>query len=104
MNTGLADFSKIFARLSAAQQGEEALTVGGVNIRMVRVTGGGAGRWDSHPLTAETVIVWSGDFTVEFHDHALTLSIGQCCVVPRGIEHRGTSRDGAEVVLFQQAT
>lgn len=102
-NTDLADFSRIFARLSKAQQDEETRAVGGVNIRMVRVTGGGAGRWDTHPLTAETVIVWSGDFTVEFRDHVPTLSAGQCCVVPRGVEHRGTSRQGAEVVLFQQA-
>jgi mannose-6-phosphate isomerase-like protein (cupin superfamily) len=103
VNTDLADFNRIFARLSAAQQGEETLAAGGVNIRMVRIAGGGAGRWDSHPLTAETVIVWSGDFTVEFRDHVLTLSAGQCCVVPQGAEHRGTSRHGAEVVLFQQA-
>ena len=70
---------------------------------MVRVAGGGEGRWDSHSHSAETVVVWSGDFTVEFRDHALTLSAGQCCVVPAGAEHRGTSRNGAEVVLFQQA-
>lgn len=48
-------------------------------------------------------MVWSGDFTVEFRDHTLTLSPGQCCVVPVGVEHRGRSREGAEMVLFTQA-
>lgn len=103
MTSSLADFGTVFARLAAAGQTEEAVAMGGVALRMVRVAGGGEGRWDSHPLTAETVIVWSGDFTVDFRDHALILSAGQCCVVPAGVEHRGTSRGGAEVVLFQQA-
>ena len=103
MDTGPTSFADVFARLAAAQQREETVALGGVSVRMVRVAGGGPGRWDSHAHTAETVVVWSGDFTVEFRDHTLTLSAGQCCVVPVGAEHRGTSRDGAEVVLFQQA-
>lgn len=64
---------------------EETATLGGIAVRMVQVAGG-------------------GDFTVEFRDHTLTLSAGQCCVVPVGTKHRGTSREGAEVVLLQQAT
>lgn len=103
MNTGPADFTEVFARLAASQAREETMTLGGVNVRTVRVPGGGEGRWDSHGHTAETVVVWSGDFTVEFRDHTLRLSPGQCCVVPVGAEHRGTSRNGAEVVLFTQS-
>ena len=103
MNTGPTDFSEVFARLAATQGREETVPLGGVNVRMVRVAGGGEGRWDSHSQTTETVVVWSGDFTVEFRDHTLRLSAGQCCVVPVGAEHRGTSVTGAEVVLFQQA-
>lgn len=103
MNTGPTDFAEVFARLAAACQTEETASLGGVNVRMVRVAGGGEGRWDSHAHTAETVVVWSGGFTVEFRDHVLTLSAGQCCVVPAGAEHRGTSRNGAEVVLFTRA-
>lgn len=101
---GLTDFGAVFGRLASGQQREEVVELGGVNIRMVRVAGGGEGRWDHHALSAETVVVWSGDFTVEFRDRALTLTAGQCCVVPAGAEHRGTSRDGAEVILFQQAS
>ena len=35
-----------------------------------------------------------------FHDDVLTLAAGQGCVVPAGVDHRGTSTDGAEVILF----
>ena len=96
-------FDQVFARLSAGGEDETTISLAGVNVRMVRVTGGGVGRWDRHATTAETVIVWSGDFSVEFRDQTLTLAAGQCCVVPVGAEHRGTSRDGADVILFQQA-
>jgi mannose-6-phosphate isomerase-like protein (cupin superfamily) len=93
----------VFGRLASGHQREEAVELGGVNIRMVRVAGGGEGRWNHHAHSAETV-VWGGDFTVEFRDRALTLAGGQCCVVPVGAEHRGTSRDSAEVILIQQAS
>ena len=98
------DFAEAFARLAQEGQAEETTNLGGVNVRLVRVPGGGPGSWGGHDATTETVIVWSGDFTVDFRDHSLVLAPGQCCVVPVGVEHRGTSKGGAEVVLFQQAS
>jgi mannose-6-phosphate isomerase-like protein (cupin superfamily) len=97
------DIAAVFSRLSSEGRSEETSHLGGVNIRLVHVTGGGEGRWDHHDHTTETVVVWSGEFTVEFRDRTLHLSAGQCCVVPVGAEHRGTSKAGAEVILFQQA-
>ncbi len=94
------DFGVVFARLAQHGQPEETVTLGGVNIRMVRVIGGGEGRWDRHDHTTETVIVWTGDFKVEFQDHTQHLAAGQCCVVPTGAQHRGTSLSGAEIILF----
>lgn len=99
----MADFVDIFGRLARDERNEETTQLGGVNVRLVRIKGGGEGKWDHHDHTTETVVVWSGDFAVEFRDHTLHLSRGQCCVVPVGAEHRGTSQTGAEVVLFQQA-
>lgn len=100
--TDVIKFSEVFARLAATEVAGETITVGGVNVRMVRVAGGGNGRWDRHNNTAETAVVWSGDFQVEFRDRTIMLSIGQCCVIPSNTEHRGTSARGAEVVLFTQ--
>lgn len=99
----VADFGVVFARLATEGKREETFPMGGVNVRLVRVAGGGEGRWDSHAATTETVVVWSGDFQVRFRDGTLDLTAGQCCVVSVGAEHQGTSRGGAEVVLFQQA-
>lgn len=103
MNDGGLDFAAVFDRLSRDGLRESTTRLGGVAVRLVRVSGGGEGRWDRHDGTAETVIVWSGDFTVEFRDRTLRLGPGQCCVVPVGADHRGTSKDGAEVILFTAA-
>ena len=97
------DFAEAFARLARDGRSEETAQLGGINVRMVRVKGGGEGQWGHHDDTAETVIVWSGSFTVDFRGQTMHLSSGQCCVVPVGAEHRGTSQAGAEVILFQQA-
>ncbi|TNC14842.1 cupin domain-containing protein [Methylobacterium terricola] len=97
------DFGQEFRRLADQGERESTTVLGGVAVRLVRVAGGGEGRWDRHDRTTETVIVWSGDFSVEFRDHTLHLGPGQCCVVPVGAEHRGRSREGAEVILFTAA-
>lgn len=104
MNPGPVSFDQVFARLAAAGERDETVWLGGINVRMVRVVGGGEGHWNSHATTAETVIVRSGDFTVEFRDCALTLVAGDCCVIPAGAEHRGLSCEGAEIVLLQQTS
>ncbi len=101
MMTEPIDFAAVFTGLAADGLSETTTPVGGVNVRMVRVAGGGAGTWDHHDQTPETVVVWSGDFSVAFRDRTLHLGAGQCCVVPAGAEHSGTSRGGAEVILFQ---
>ena len=97
----MVDFGAVFGRLAREGLGEETVHAGGMSVRMVRVAGGGEGRWDRHEGSAETVVVWRGDFCVAFRDGDVVLGAGQCCVVPAGVEHRGTSGDGAEVVLFQ---
>lgn len=97
----LVDFAATFARLKAEGRAERTTQCDGVAVRLVQVAGGGAGQWGSHSNTTETVVVWSGDFTVEFSDSVVHLGPGQCCVVPVNAEHRGTSKAGAEVVLFQ---
>ena len=97
----MVDFTATFARLEADGRIEETTQCGGVAVRLVRVACGGTGQWGSHSNTTETVVVWSGDFTVEFSDSTVHLGPGQCCVVPVNAEHRGTSKAGAEVILFQ---
>ena len=99
----VVDFGALFRRLAAEGERQHQSVLGGVDVRLVRVEGGVAGRWDQHADTAETVVVWSGAFDVAFRDHTVSLAAGQCCVVPLGVEHQGSSPTGAEVILFKSA-
>lgn len=103
MEQGQVDFGAAFADLTTRGAREATTPLGGVDVRLVRVPAGGEGRWDSHDDSTETVVVWSGEFKVEFRDRTLMLTKGQCCVVPVAAEHRGTSPSGAEVVLFRKS-
>ena len=103
MDGGQVDFAATFADLASRGARETTALMGGVDVRLVRVPAGGEGRWDSHDDSTETVVVWSGEFKVEFRERTLLLTKGQCCVVPVGAEHRGTSPTGAEVVLFRKS-
>ena len=97
------DFAATFGRLAAEGLREQTTRLGGVDVRLVRVPGDYEGTWDHHDHSAETVVVWSGDFTVDYGGRSLQLSPGQCCVIPAGVEHRAASRAGAEIILFQNS-
>jgi mannose-6-phosphate isomerase-like protein (cupin superfamily) len=97
------DFAAIFRRLTDTGERQHHAVMGGVDVRLVRVDGGGTGRWDRHDDTTETVIVWSGAFDVAFRDRTVSLGAGQCCVVPIAADHCGTSPTGAEVILIRAA-
>jgi len=55
----------------------------------------------SHPETDEVFLVLSGSLTIRLDDSKVTLGPGQLYVVPRGVYHQPTSRDGAEVLLIE---
>ena len=104
MKAGPIDFGATFARLASSGLREETTQLGGVDVRLVRLPEGSeGGRWDHHTHSPETVVVWSGEFVVELRDETLNLVAGQCCVVPVGAEHKGSSKTGAEIILFQKS-
>jgi hypothetical protein len=57
------DFGAIFKRLAAEEERQHHAVIGGIDVRLVRVEAGVAGRWDRHDETPETVIVWAGAST-----------------------------------------
>ena len=81
MTSDSIDFAATFGRLAAEGLREQTTPLGGVDVRLVRVPGEYEGTWDRHHHSTETVVIWSGDFTVEYRDRTLQLGPGQCCVM-----------------------
>jgi mannose-6-phosphate isomerase-like protein (cupin superfamily) len=73
----------------------------GQEIKLIKVEG--EFPWHSHSNEEEFFLVWKGQFRVEFRDRVLEMGPGDCCVVPRGVEHRTAADQEAEILCFEPA-
>jgi mannose-6-phosphate isomerase-like protein (cupin superfamily) len=73
----------------------------GQELKLVKFAG--VFPWHKHDAEDELFLVWRGQIAVEFRNQRLTLQAGECCVVPRGIEHRTIAEVEAEVLVFEPA-
>ncbi len=73
------------------------------DVRVTKVRGEHV--WHSHADTEEFFLVLDGSFTVTVrdgeHERDITLGVGDTLVVPRGVEHRPRSQDGASILMFE---
>jgi mannose-6-phosphate isomerase-like protein (cupin superfamily) len=73
----------------------------GQEIKLIKVEG--EFPWHMHEAEDEFFLVWKGRFRVEFRDRILDMGPGDCCVVPRGTEHRTAADQEAEILCFEPA-
>jgi len=57
--------------------------------------------WHSHPETDDLFLVLEGRFTIDLPEGAVELGPGELFVVPRGVEHRPRSDEGASVLVIE---
>src|SRR5262249_20670034 len=57
--------------------------------------------WHTHPDTDDFFLVVSGRLTIQLRDRDVELGPGDMYVVPRGVEHRPRSDEGAEILLIE---
>ncbi|HUR95674.1 MAG TPA: cupin domain-containing protein [Gemmatimonadales bacterium] len=60
--------------------------------------------WHSHAAEDELFWIMRGRLRLEFRDHVAELAEGQCCVVPRGVEHHPDAAEECWMVLIEPAT
>ena len=71
----------------------------GQEVKVIKVKG--EFPWHHHENEDEFFLVWKGNLRVEFHDEILQLGPGECVVVPRGVEHRTSVNEEAEILCFE---
>ncbi len=59
--------------------------------------------WHHHERADEFFLVLGGRMRVEFRDRTVVLNVGECLVVPRGVEHRTAADEEAQVLVFEPA-
>ena len=57
--------------------------------------------WHSHPDTDDLFLVLEGRLTIQLRDRDVELGPGELFVVPRGVEHRPRSEQGAAILLIE---
>lgn len=60
--------------------------------------------WHHHANEDELFWVLRGRLRLEFRDHVVELREGQCCVVPRGVEHHPVAAEECWIVLIETVT
>ncbi len=57
--------------------------------------------WHEHKATDEAFIVISGSMSIELRDRKIDLSAGEMFVVPKGVEHKPSSKDECHLMLIE---
>jgi mannose-6-phosphate isomerase-like protein (cupin superfamily) len=60
--------------------------------------------WHHHADEDEMFLVLDGHVDIHLRDGMVSLDAGECCVVPRGVEHKPVARQLASVLLFEPAS
>jgi mannose-6-phosphate isomerase-like protein (cupin superfamily) len=57
--------------------------------------------WHSHPETDETFIIMEGILVMNFRDRNVEVHAGEMIVIPKGVEHKPSSKDGYRAILIE---
>lgn len=69
------------------------------DVRIAKVQGEFV--WHAHDDTDELFLVLDGELTISLPDSSVLLRRGDVFVVPRGVQHRPSSADGASILMFE---
>lgn len=59
--------------------------------------------WHSHADTDEVFIVIDGEFEMQLRDGNITLTEGEMCVIPKGVEHRPIAEKECAILMVELA-
>ncbi|MGD2135101.1 MAG: cupin domain-containing protein [Gemmatimonadales bacterium] len=71
----------------------------GQHVKLAKLRG--AFVWHHHEHEDEFFLVLAGRLLLHFRDRTVTLEPGECCIVPRGVEHKPEAPEKAHVLLFE---
>jgi mannose-6-phosphate isomerase-like protein (cupin superfamily) len=98
----LTEKINLAAKLALIDKPYEPGIVGYVNdykLQIVKIKGPFV--WHRHDETDDFFLVISGRLTIHLRDRDVELEQGEIFVVPRGVEHRPDSDEGADVLLIE---
>lgn len=95
----VVDLAASFAMVTEAFRPKVIARLNDYKVQVVTITG--AFVWHTHAETDEFFLVIRGQLSIETRAETLSLSRGQLCVIPRGIEHRPRAEQECQVLLIE---
>jgi len=71
----------------------------GQHVKLARIEG--EFEWHHHEDEDELFLVIDGEMVMHYRDRDVVLRPGELVIVPRGVEHKPASADGAQILLFE---
>ena len=60
--------------------------------------------WHKHPDTDEVFMIIEGSLKIELKDKTLILNKGEMVVIPKGIDHKPSSKEECKILLIEPAS
>ena len=105
MNNTQPDKINLRDKLALFQETWSPKIVGALNgqhIKLAKLAGEFV--WHQHADEDEFFLVIQGRLTIRMRDRDIHLEEGECCIVPRGVEHCPVAEQEAHVLLFEPET
>jgi mannose-6-phosphate isomerase-like protein (cupin superfamily) len=74
----------------------------GQHVKLARIEGDF--EWHHHEREDELFLVIEGSMVMQYRDREVVLQPGELVIVPRGVQHKPSSPDGAKILLFEPAS
>jgi len=100
MTVGKINLSEKFAKLPADDYAVRLVAkMNNYDFKIVKFKGDFI--WHSHPETDETFIIIEGTLVMNFRDRKVEVRAGEMIVIPKGVEHRPSSKNGYKAILIE---
>lgn len=101
MSIQIVNFEEKFSRIKELHEYKLVAQMNDYHFKLVKMKREFI--WHSHPETDEVFIVIDGDMEIELRDKTLCLKKGEMVVIPKGIEHKPSSREECKILLIEPA-
>ncbi len=100
MSVEKVNFDEKFAKLGEGEYATGIIAkMNNYEIKIVKFKGEFV--WHQHADTDETFIVLEGTLIMNFRDRKVEVRCGEMIVIPKGVEHKPSSRDGYKALLIE---
>jgi mannose-6-phosphate isomerase-like protein (cupin superfamily) len=100
MTVGKINLSEKFGKLPAGDYAARLVAkMNNYDFKIVKFKGDFI--WHSHPETDETFIIMEGTLVMNFRDRKVEVRAGEMIVIPKGVEHKPSSKNGYKALLIE---